>query len=83
MTKKSKKKTNKKQTKKNTARQKKQQQSKKRVCRRERAYTLSTKSRNNRELKESINLSIGKESDITSENKNDNNNIEEQISENA
>jgi hypothetical protein len=83
MVKKLKKGANKKQTKKNTVRQKKQQQSKKRDCRRERAYTLLTKNRNNRELEKSINLFIGEESDVTSEGENDDNNIEGQISEDA
>jgi hypothetical protein len=83
MAKKSKKGANKKQAKKNTARQKKQQQSKKRDRRRERAYTLLTKSRNDRELKESINLFIGEKSDVTSEDGDNNNNVKKQISEDA
>jgi hypothetical protein len=83
MTKKSKKEANKKQTKKDNIRQKKQQQSKKRDYRRERAYTLLTNNGNDRELKKSINLFIREESDVTSEDKDDNNNVERQISENA
>jgi hypothetical protein len=77
------KKTNKKQIKKDNTRQKKQQQSKKRDYRREKTYTLLTNNENDRELKENINLSIRKESDVTSEGENNNNNIERQISENA
>jgi hypothetical protein len=52
---------------------KKHQQSKKRDYRRERAYTLLTNSGNDRELAENIDLSIGGESDVTSEGGDDNN----------
>jgi hypothetical protein len=83
MTKKSKKGANKKQAKKNNTKQKKQQQPKKRDYRREKTYALSTNSGNNRKLEESINLFIGKKSDIASEGGDDNNDVERQISKDA
>jgi hypothetical protein len=83
MVKKSKKKANKKQAKNSNARQKKQQQLKKRDYRRERIYALLTNSGNDRELEENINLSIGEESDVTSEGGDDDNNIKKQISKDA
>jgi hypothetical protein len=55
----------------------------KRDCRRERVYTLLTKSRNDRELEESIDLFIREKSDVTSEDGDDDNHIEKQISEDA
>jgi hypothetical protein len=75
------KRANKKQTKKENTKQKKQQQSKKKDYRRKKTYTLSTNSENDRELKKDINLSIGEESDVTTEGGNNNNDIEGQISE--
>jgi hypothetical protein len=81
MAKKSKKAANKKQAKKGNARRKKQQQPKKRDYRRGKAYTLSTNSENDRELEESIDLSIRRESDVTSEGGDNDNGVEGQISE--
>jgi hypothetical protein len=82
MAKKSKKGTDKKQTKGKNAKQEKQQQPTKKDYRRERIYTLLTNSENDRELEKNINLLIGKESNVTTEDRDNNiNNIKGQISE--